>query len=203
MSSPRFSAASPAAPRAVAFIDGQNLFHSAREAFGYRYPNYDPGQLATEVCQLKGWNLTQTRFYTGVPSRNRDVKWHEFWKRKALRMNRAGVHVETRPLRYTRELLEDGTYAHIGREKGIDVRIAIDVMKLSNRKQFDVCLLFSQDQDLAELVPEIRDAARRQGRWIKLACAYPIGPSTRNRQGIRNTDWIRVERALYDRCLDV
>ena len=32
----------PQLKRAVAFIDGQNLFHSAREVFGHSYPNYDP-----------------------------------------------------------------------------------------------------------------------------------------------------------------
>lgn len=31
----------PIVKRAVTFIDGQNLFHAAREAFGYIYPNYD------------------------------------------------------------------------------------------------------------------------------------------------------------------
>lgn len=36
----------PPAIRVVAFVDGQNLFHSAREAFGYTYPNYDVGKLA-------------------------------------------------------------------------------------------------------------------------------------------------------------
>ena len=27
--------------RAFAFVDGQNLYFAAREAFGYTYPNYD------------------------------------------------------------------------------------------------------------------------------------------------------------------
>lgn len=58
-----FSAAivSPAEPRAV-FIHGQNLFHSAREAFGYTYPNYDIFALAQRICETKGWTLTQVRF---------------------------------------------------------------------------------------------------------------------------------------------
>jgi hypothetical protein len=32
--------AEPAIRRAVAFIDGRNLFHSARAAFGHTHPNY-------------------------------------------------------------------------------------------------------------------------------------------------------------------
>ncbi len=31
----------PPAKRAFVFIVGQNLFHAAKEAFGYSFPNYD------------------------------------------------------------------------------------------------------------------------------------------------------------------
>jgi hypothetical protein len=57
----------PAAKRTVAFIDGQNLFHSAREAFGYTYPNYDVRALVERVCAGRDWQLAHTRFYTGIP----------------------------------------------------------------------------------------------------------------------------------------
>ena len=40
----------PVAKRAIVFIDGQNLFHAAREAFGYTYPNYNVRSLAERVC---------------------------------------------------------------------------------------------------------------------------------------------------------
>jgi hypothetical protein len=57
----------PDVKRAVVFIDGQNLFHSAREAFGYTYPNYDVSLLAEHVCRTHWWSLMQVRFYTGIP----------------------------------------------------------------------------------------------------------------------------------------
>ena len=34
-------ASEPAIKRAVAFVDGQNLFYAAKIAFGYSFPNYD------------------------------------------------------------------------------------------------------------------------------------------------------------------
>jgi len=37
----------PAVKRTVAFFDGQNLYHHARAAFGYSYPNYSPLALAS------------------------------------------------------------------------------------------------------------------------------------------------------------
>jgi hypothetical protein len=44
--------------------------------------------------------------------------------------------------------------------------------------------------------------AEGQGRWLKIACAFPSGPTSLNRRGINGTDWIRIDRALYDSCLD-
>ena len=62
--------AEPPVKRAVVFVDGQNLFHAAREAFGYTYPNYDVHALAERICAGRGWRLTQARFYTGIAGRS-------------------------------------------------------------------------------------------------------------------------------------
>jgi len=45
----------PTIKRAVAFIDGQNLFYAAKKAFGYQYPNYDPKLLAAHITSLRRW----------------------------------------------------------------------------------------------------------------------------------------------------
>jgi hypothetical protein len=39
-------------------------------------------------------------------------------------------------------------------------------------------------------------------RWIKIASAFPVSPAASNRRGINSTDWIPIDRALYDQCLD-
>ena len=59
----------PSIKRAAVFIDGQNLFHSVRAAFGYTYPNYDVLALSRSLCAAADWTLIQARFYTGMPSR--------------------------------------------------------------------------------------------------------------------------------------
>ena len=40
------------------------------------------------------------------------------------------------------------------------------------------------------------------GRWIKVASAYPSSPTSRNTRGINGTDWIRIDRATYEDCID-
>ena len=101
----------PAVKRAAAYIDGQNLYHSAREAFGHPYPNYDVSALAGRLCENQGWHLAQIRFYTGVPEAQDDPFWHHFWSAKLSVMGRQGVHVFARSLRYRNHAfkLPDGT----------------------------------------------------------------------------------------------
>ena len=74
--------------RMVALVGGQNLFHAAREAFGYTYSNYDVAALAKQVCARQGWKLAQVRFYTGIPDVGDNSKWHSFWTHKLAAMGR-------------------------------------------------------------------------------------------------------------------
>ena len=196
----------PTTKRAVVFVDGQNLFHAVRESFGYTYPNYDVLALADTVCTAKGWTLAQTRFYTGIPDPTDNPFWHHFWSAKLAVMGRQGVVVFSRSLRYRNKtvMLPDASELTlpVGEEKGVDIRIALDVIRMAHRGDYDVAVILSQDQDFSEVADEIRVIAQERGRWIKIASAYPLGPTTRNRRGISRTDWVPISRVMYDGCLD-
>ena len=196
----------PNIKRAVAFVDGQNLFYAVKKAFGYTYPNFDPKALAECICRSKGWHLDGTYFYTGLPDRGDDSHWNHFWTAKLAVMGTRGIHLFTRPLRYRNQSvpLPDGrmTTVPVGQEKGIDVRIALDIVRLARENKYDVALIFSQDQDLSEAADEVRAISIQDNKWIKVACAYPFSPTSENRRGINNTDWIKIARADYDRCID-
>ena len=196
----------PAIKRAFAFIDGQNLFYQCKDAFGYRFPNYDVAALAREVCGSNGWQATEVRFYTGVHDATANPFQNSFWVNKTAQMGQTGIKGTTRPLRYRNKSvrLPDGTEHTFlaAEEKGIDVRIALDDIAGARNRTYDVGIIFSQDQDLAEVASEIRTIAKEQDRWVKIACAFPDSPTARNRRGINNTDWVRIGRAMYDRCID-
>ena len=195
----------PTDKRAVAFFDGQNLFHAVKAAFGYSYPNFDPGRLAEAACLSKGWHLVQSRFYTGVPAASASPVWHRFWTGKLNAMRKAGIVVQSRPLRYRWQEPEvpGGAGTLVGQEKGVDVRIAIDVIRMAHHREYDVAVIFSQDQDLSEAAKEIREIAREQSRWIKVASAFPAGEAARSPRGIDRTDWVPFHRIAYDACLDL
>lgn len=196
----------PAHPNAIEFVDGQNLFYGVKEAFGCLFPNYDVLALASRLCADQGWSLVQIRFYTGVPHAADDPFWNHFWVHKLAQMGRAGVHVFSRTLRYRNQTvtLPDGkmhTFL-VGQEKGVDIRIALDHVRLASERSYDIALILSQDQDLTEAVEDVKLVARDQHRTVRVACAFPYSPTTRNRRGIDRTDWVRIERKLYDACVD-
>jgi uncharacterized LabA/DUF88 family protein len=196
----------PATKRAIVFVDGQNLFYAVKEAFGYTYPNYDVQALAECICGDQGWQLEEVRFYTGIPSVQDNLKWNTFWGRKLSAMGKAGIHVFSRHLRYRNQtmVMPDGTQRSVlvGQEKGVDVRLALDVVRVAREGRCDVLVVFSQDQDLSEAADEIRVIARQQSRWLRIASAFPVSPTCSNTRGINKTDWIRITRSVYDRCID-
>lgn len=196
----------PAIKRAVSFIDGQNLYRHAKDAFGYHHPNYDPYKLTEAICVDRGYVNQGVRFYTGVPSTHRSPMWHDYWANRLLAMRRAGVHVTSRRLSYRIEhvTLPDGSEHDIPveREKGIDLRLGLDVVRMVRNDELDVAIIFSQDQDLAEVVREVRDIAETQDRWVKIVSAFPDGPSATSNRGINNSDWFRMDQAFYEQCLD-
>jgi uncharacterized LabA/DUF88 family protein len=198
--------AEPAVKRTVAFFDGQNLFYAAKNAFGYAWPNCDPLKLAQTVCQAQGWQLDATFFYTGLPSPQDDAFWNHFWTAKLAQLARVGIRTFSRHLKYRNQTVQlpagGTTTVLVGSEKGIDVRLALDVVAAARNNTCDVALIFSQDQDLSEVADEVRAISIQQNRWIKLACAFPISPTYTNTRGINKTEWVRIARATYDACLD-
>lgn len=199
-------AVEPALKHAVAFVDGQNLYRHAKDAFGHHHPNYDPVKLHHLVCARYNWKPTLVRFYTGVPSVEVTPMWSGYWSNRVLALKRQNVVVTTRPIRYHTEAVEtaNGGIKHVTtpHEKGIDVRLALDVVHLARTRQFDVGVIFSQDSDLAEVVAEVREISKEQGRWIKLVSAFPSGPNASARRGISGTQWDPIEQSDYDKCLD-
>jgi uncharacterized LabA/DUF88 family protein len=179
----------PAVKRVISFVDGQNLYRSVKECFGYHYPNFDVLALSHAVCQSRyRCNVDQARFYTGVPPLAEDPQWHYFWHAKLRAMTAQGIYTYARPTRN-------------GKEKGIDVRIALDVIAMAHRSLYDVAVIFSQDQDLSEVVTEIKVIANEQQRWIKIACAYPCATHI-NKRGINQTEWVQITKTMYDQCID-
>ncbi len=188
--------------RTIVFIDGQNLYHGAKDAWRpkpavgsskYSYPSYDVEKLAQYlVAKVTNRVLTQIRFYTGVPDPTlgtTEYFWHSFWTSKIRHLKNHGVEVYRGRINY-------------GQEKGVDVSLAIDLVRLTYEQQYEVAIIVSQDWDFGPAVRLAKEIAKNQGRQLVFESCFPYGPGSKSSRGVPGTDWIHINQATYDTCYD-
>ena len=160
--------------RVHTFFDGQNLFHAAQRQFSYGQANYDPLKLSQATTALfPNRTLVQVHFYTGVHRADVNADLHGFWTNKLQAMRRAGIAVSSRSLKYSdQEFMSnkgDRYTLKVPREKGIDLRMGLDLVRLARKNEYDLAIIFSQDTDLREAVQEVfelRKEGLRRVVWV-------------------------------------
>lgn len=152
--------------------------------------------------------LAAVFFYIGVPKLEHEERNHNWWQRKLTATRRTGVSVVRRNLKQ-RELKISlaGVVHHESTsrklvEKGIDLRLGLDLVKHTRLKIFDLAIIFSQDGDLAEAVDDAYEIAKEQHRRIAIACALPIAEGHTQQFGIRRTTNREFDKVFYDACID-
>lgn len=193
--------------RTYVFIDGQNFYLSARAAFKLNFPNFDARAVGDLLAQkIGGADAAQVYFYTGMPVAKYSPHWHKFWSNKIAALEEAGVHTFTRPLRYLTETdpSQPTGYKILNtREKGIDLRIALDVMEAARRPDCTDIMIVSRDQDFYEVVEKIDHYCKFEGRDIEVWSAYPDGGNgPKHLRGIDGTRQLRILRDDYKLCID-
>lgn len=140
------------AQRVVVFLDYQNVYHRARDAFcardaAAREDQVDPLALGHLLARrVPGGRLEGVRVYRGRPSQRRDSRSCAAHRRQtAGQVNRGGglVTVISRDLRYPPDWPR-----RAAQEKGVDVALAVDFVTMVARRECDVGILFSSDTDL-------------------------------------------------------
>ena len=195
--------------RTYAYVDGANLFNSAKRRFGYMVPNCDIAKLARAVTEMApGRTLVEVFYYIGVPKIEHDERNHNWWQRKLSASGRTGVNVVRRDLKQ-RELriTLSGVVHHDNTsrkliEKGIDLRLGLDLVRHTRLNLFDLAIIFSQDGDLAEAVDDAYEIAREQRRRIAIECAFPVATGHAQQYGIRRTTNREFDKVFYDACID-
>ena len=193
--------------RVHTFIDVQNLYVAVKEGFRYQLPNFDPIKLSQAITDIMpNRELVKVHLYTGIHSREENAFWHDFWRNKlrALEENPL-ISIFTKQLLYRDIKVRDksGKEFSVRRaaEKGIDLRIGLDLVRLAVNSAYDVAIIFSQDSDLEEAVNEVHAIRQYFDRWIFLECAFPENPD-RPPRGIRNTQWRVITQEMYNKCVD-
>ena len=179
----------------IVFVDGQNLYHLAKYAWGpggpYEHPSYDVQQLAQTLVDLApGRTLVDTHFYTGVPDATARPRLNRFWTNKLRHLRNQGIKVY-------RGRVNSG-----GQEKGVDVSLALDLVKATYEQRYDLAIIVSQDSDFGPAVRLAKEIANDQGRRLAFESAFPFQQGIVSERGVPGTRWVRINKAMYDACHD-
>lgn len=142
--------------RVVLFLDWQNVYRGAREAFCERgAPHWDgqvdPLALGRLIAADSPFDrdLHQVRVYRGQPDASRDPRGYAANARQAAAWRRSPmVEVTMRPLRYPSGWPHSHQLGERPQEKGIDVALAVDFVRMAVAGEFEVGVLMSTDTDL-------------------------------------------------------
>lgn len=198
--------------RVMLFIDGQNLYGSCLRHFGHGYCH--PHLLAQEL--LQGRELAGVRFYSGIHDPRLNPVANAALNRRLEALRKQGVWTFTHPLKYSEQEVVDHSTAlcshgfckvdvrQRGREKGIDLRIGLDMLRLARQGQYDVAILVTQDTDLNQAVDELILLRDELGLWLACETAYPYNPDSghpnfRLRSCRR---WHLIDQPMFDRIRD-
>ncbi len=146
----------------IVFIDAQNFYRNARQAFfndetdPYTLGQVRPLALGRLLASREAdRELAGVRLYTGRPDAFFQPKGHSANVRQCRAWETEGCFVFQRPLRYP------PGWPHVrGRgpeEKGIDVAMAVDLSRLAQDRRYDVGILCSGDTDLIPAVEDVLD----------------------------------------------
>lgn len=143
--------------RVVLFLDYQNIYRRAREAFfTHEVDPHFRGQISPialgELLVKRSpfiRELSAVRIYRGLPSNDRDPIGYSAARRQinSWQMN-PRVQVITHSLRYPKGWPHSHQQGEKPVEKGIDVSLAIDFVAMAVRDEYDIGILFSMDSDL-------------------------------------------------------
>jgi uncharacterized LabA/DUF88 family protein len=192
------------ADRVSVFIDYQNCYKRARDAFfGGWSPSHLDGQVYPRLLALALKNgaagereLEGVYIYRGMPSQKEDQKGYSaayrqvsMWDQQKL------VHPYTRQLNYFDPANP--------KEKGIDVKLAIDMVMAIERGTCEKVILMSEDTDL---LPALEAICEKTGSAsaVEVACWVPSDNRSAHPLRSSGNGWLihRLREDTYRRVHD-
>lgn len=155
------------------FIDYQNTYNGARDVFGWRYDHYTAGQVFPRRLGVllvdrgrtvdSSRELTSVTVFRGEPSAAHSRSGQAACQRQVrFWAAQASVEPVTRPLKYYPVGVDRwGNRTWDGREKGIDVLIALKMVMGAMRDEYDTAVLVTTDTDLVPAMETVCELGKR------------------------------------------
>ena len=201
--------------KAIVFVDANNWYHNLK---GWFTPSeIDISKVVNFIAKEKKLEVLEIRWYASVLSiEDNKLDYMKHMNFLSILQGK-GIRVITRKLqrlsnkeilKKRQELLESWDLCdvckpivkesfldisdHSKKEKGIDVRIAIDMVKEALQDNVDYCILISGD---ADFIPAF-DLIKEIGKDV-LSCSVPRGYSNELRQKF---PYMLLDRDILNKC---
>ena len=172
--------------RVTIYIDGSNLYHSLRNVMG-RVVNLDFGKLAAKLVGDR--RLVRVYYYNASVERTREPERFRKQQRFFHSLRAVDYFEVTLGRLVYRNWPQERPY-----EKGIDIKIATDMIVHGHRGNYDVAILVSGDTDFADAIQAVKDL----GRHVEVVLFSPKGSG-----GLREVAdrVVRIDRDYLSDCL--
>lgn len=172
--------------RVSIFIDGSNFYHLVIKKLGIEETGFDFNAFATFLINGRVASATGKRFYTGtVSEKEGDPKSKEAMSKQTslfTKLKKDGWEIKTSKLRRRIEeipidgrVLDYKNLQKLGikkiqferfREKGIDVKIATDLIVGAVDNQYDTAVIVSSDSDLIPAIDWVRHRKKKKVEYV-------------------------------------
>lgn len=139
--------------RVMVFIDGGYWHKCLQDQFG----RADIDLTKVIVKLLRGRRLVRTYFYTAKIERPPD----EYWQGQQREQQRTLAALARKPFIEARLGRLQFTEGAAPRQKGVDVLLALDMLRFGVKGNYDTAILVSGDGDFADIVRMIKDEGRK------------------------------------------
>jgi uncharacterized LabA/DUF88 family protein len=146
--------------RVMIYIDGNNLYHSLKDKFGKTNLNFEA--FCSKLVGTR--HLVRIYYYNAPVDQTKEPERYKDQQKFFDKMRRI-PYLELRLGRLIyRNWPNEPSY-----EKGIDVKVATDLLVHGFRGNYDVVILVSGDTDFADALQAVKD----QGKHVEIALFGP------------------------------
>lgn len=140
----------PERERVMIFIDGSNMYHNIMSNYGRANLDYYKFSLKLTNADRK---LIRTYYYNSPLDQVQNPAAYKSQQRFYSYLYKT-PQLEVKLGRLQKK--PDGTST----EKGVDVKLAVDMLTKAYKNHYDVAILISGDGDFAQVVQEVKDQAK-------------------------------------------
>lgn len=150
--------------RVAIFIDGSNLYHCFSDEFGTTDIDF---YVFAELLCGEGRELVRIYYYNATVRREDSEKRYRDQQRFFDRLRK----VDYLTLRLGRLERRGNTVV----EKGVDVKLAVDMFRLAHNNAYDTAILVSGDGDFADAIEVIKDLGKHvENAFCKTGSSYHL-----------------------------